>query len=92
MCVCLIYFRKMKAITLGSIGKLRHFTNDTLLDILFYASPTYAQVRIYVFQSQAALKIIRDLEQWAAPNITQMYTIRCHFLCSANCRYCWVGD
>ncbi|CAH1783250.1 unnamed protein product, partial [Owenia fusiformis] len=35
--------RRLKAITLGSIAKLRHFTNDTLLDILFYTSPTYCQ-------------------------------------------------
>ncbi|ELU13719.1 hypothetical protein CAPTEDRAFT_169179 [Capitella teleta] len=34
---------KLKAITLPSIVKLRRFTNDTLLDVLFYASPTYAQ-------------------------------------------------
>jgi hypothetical protein len=35
--------RKLKSITLGSIPKLRHFTNDTLLDILFYTSPVYCQ-------------------------------------------------
>ncbi|XP_012281532.1 SEC23-interacting protein [Orussus abietinus] len=34
---------KLKAITLESIPKLRHFTNDTLLDILFYTSPVYCQ-------------------------------------------------
>ena len=37
-------FRKLKAITLPSIGKLRNFTNDVLLDILFYGSPAYCQV------------------------------------------------
>ena len=36
--------RKLKAITLNSIGKLRQYTNDTLLDVLFYGSPAYAQV------------------------------------------------
>lgn len=36
---------KLKAITLESIPKLRSFTNDTLLDILFYTSPIYCQVR-----------------------------------------------
>jgi hypothetical protein len=36
--------RKLKSITLNSIPKLRHFTNDTLLDILFYTSPVYCQV------------------------------------------------
>lgn len=35
--------RKLKAITLNSIGKLRQFTNDTLIDVLFYGSPAYAQ-------------------------------------------------
>ncbi|XP_017877107.1 SEC23-interacting protein-like isoform X2 [Ceratina calcarata] len=35
--------KKLNAITLDSIPKLRHFTNDTLLDILFYTSPVYCQ-------------------------------------------------
>ncbi|XP_071985600.1 SEC23-interacting protein isoform X2 [Engystomops pustulosus] len=35
--------RHIKKITLPSIGRLRHFTNETLLDILFYNSPTYCQ-------------------------------------------------
>ncbi|XP_077991944.1 triacylglycerol hydrolase DDHD2-like isoform X2 [Glandiceps talaboti] len=35
--------RRLRKITLPSIGRLRHFTNDTLLDILFYSSPTYCQ-------------------------------------------------
>lgn len=34
---------KLKAITLESIPKLRAFTNDTLLDILFYTSPRFCQ-------------------------------------------------
>lgn len=43
-----IYFffflnRNIKKITLPSIGRFRHFTNETLLDILFYNSPTYCQ-------------------------------------------------
>lgn len=36
---------KLKAITLESIPKLRTFTNETLLDILFYSSPVFSQVR-----------------------------------------------
>lgn len=36
--------RKLRSITLKSIPKLRDFTNDTLLDILFYTSPMYCQV------------------------------------------------
>ena len=35
---------KLKSITLESIPKLRQFTNETLLDILFYTSPVYSQV------------------------------------------------
>nr|XP_045011580.1 SEC23-interacting protein isoform X2 [Jaculus jaculus] len=35
--------RNVKKITLQSIGRFRHFTNETLLDILFYNSPTYCQ-------------------------------------------------
>nr|XP_020642169.1 SEC23-interacting protein [Pogona vitticeps] len=35
--------RNIKKITLPTIGRLRHFTNETLLDILFYNSPTYCQ-------------------------------------------------
>nr|CAH7767761.1 unnamed protein product [Callosobruchus chinensis] len=34
---------QLKSITLESIPKLRDFTNDTLLDILFYTSPVYCQ-------------------------------------------------
>ncbi|XP_030384662.1 nascent polypeptide-associated complex subunit alpha, muscle-specific form isoform X2 [Scaptodrosophila lebanonensis] len=34
---------KLKSITLESIPRLRNFTNDTLLDVLFYTSPTYCQ-------------------------------------------------
>ncbi|XP_070132827.1 proline-rich protein 36 isoform X2 [Drosophila bipectinata] len=34
---------KLKSITLESIPRLRNFTNDTLLDVLFYTSPKYCQ-------------------------------------------------
>jgi hypothetical protein len=40
--------QKLKPITLKSIPKLRNFTNDTLLDILFYTSPVYAQVYLEI--------------------------------------------
>ncbi|XP_041368088.1 phospholipase DDHD2-like isoform X2 [Gigantopelta aegis] len=36
--------RRLQAITLKSTAKLRHFVNDTLLDILFYTSPSYCQL------------------------------------------------
>lgn len=35
--------KRLKAITLPSTPKLRNFVNDTLLDVLFYTSPTYCQ-------------------------------------------------
>ncbi|KAM7141653.1 LOW QUALITY PROTEIN: SEC23-interacting protein-like [Molossus nigricans] len=35
--------RNIKKITLPSIGRFHHFTYATLLDILFYNSPTYCQ-------------------------------------------------
>ncbi|XP_068597034.1 SEC23-interacting protein [Brachionichthys hirsutus] len=35
--------RRIKKITLPSTGRLRHFANETLLDVLFYNSPTYCQ-------------------------------------------------
>ncbi|CAB3364606.1 Hypothetical predicted protein [Cloeon dipterum] len=38
--------QQLQNITLKSIPKLRHFTNDTLLDILFYTSPVYCQTII----------------------------------------------
>ncbi|GLV42976.1 Phosphatidic Acid Phospholipase A1 [Carabus blaptoides fortunei] len=38
--------KKLKSITLESIPRLRDFTNDTLLDILFYTSPIYSQTII----------------------------------------------
>ncbi|XP_054153497.1 phospholipase DDHD2-like isoform X2 [Oppia nitens] len=34
---------RLKLITLDSIPKLRHFSNDTILDALFYTSPVYCQ-------------------------------------------------
>ncbi|XP_060097495.1 SEC23-interacting protein isoform X1 [Heteronotia binoei] len=38
--------RNIKKITLPTIGRLRHFTNETLLDILFYNSPIYCQTMV----------------------------------------------
>ncbi|KAL0269540.1 UNVERIFIED_CONTAM: hypothetical protein PYX00_007241 [Menopon gallinae] len=35
--------KKLESITLKSIPRLRNFTNDTLLDILFYTSPVYCE-------------------------------------------------
>ncbi|KAJ7333544.1 S23-interacting protein [Desmophyllum pertusum] len=35
--------QRLQSISLSSIRRLREFTNSTLLDILFYTSPTYCQ-------------------------------------------------
>ncbi|XP_060854215.1 phospholipase DDHD2-like isoform X1 [Rhopalosiphum padi] len=37
---------KLKRITLPSIPRLRNFSNDTILDVLFYTSPTFCQTII----------------------------------------------
>lgn len=39
--------RRLQSISLGSIRRLREFTNSTLVDILFYTSPTYCQVSFF---------------------------------------------
>ncbi|KAG7250462.1 hypothetical protein CRUP_021262, partial [Coryphaenoides rupestris] len=42
----------IQRITLPSIGRLRHFTNDTLLDLFFYNSPTYCQTIVDTVASE----------------------------------------
>lgn len=44
--------QRLNNITLNSIPRLRHFTNDTLLDILFYTSPVFCEVIIGLSSSQ----------------------------------------
>ncbi|XP_069364433.1 mucin-3A isoform X2 [Maniola hyperantus] len=38
--------KRLAAVTLDSIPRLRNFTNDTLLDVLFYTSPVFCQTII----------------------------------------------
>ncbi|XP_046649715.1 SEC23-interacting protein-like [Daphnia pulicaria] len=38
--------KRLQPITLPSIPKLRHFANDTILDVLFYTSPVYCETII----------------------------------------------
>lgn len=45
-------FRDIQRITLPSISRLRHFTNDTLLDLFFYNSPTYCQTIVDTVASE----------------------------------------
>lgn len=44
--------RDIQRITLPSISRLRHFTNDTLLDLFFYNSPTYCQTIVDTVASE----------------------------------------
>lgn len=56
--------KKLESITLESIPRLRDFTNDTLLDILFYTSPVYCQTII----STVALELNRVYELFKKRN------------------------
>ncbi|XP_015196257.2 phospholipase DDHD2 isoform X2 [Lepisosteus oculatus] len=44
--------KDIQKITLPSISRLRHFTNDTLLDLFFYNSPTYCQTIVDTVASE----------------------------------------
>lgn len=44
--------KKLRTITLESIPRIRDFTNDTLLDILFYSSPVYCQTIVSAVASE----------------------------------------
>lgn len=54
MSLCLPFpnSRDIQRITLPSISRLRHFTNDTLLDLFFYNSPTYCQTIVDTVASE----------------------------------------
>ncbi len=47
--------RRLKPLTLPSISRLRDFTNSTLMDILFFTSPVYCQVRLVVFSDLSTI-------------------------------------
>jgi hypothetical protein len=57
---------KLKSITLHSIPRLRDFTNDTLLDLLFYTSPVYCQTIVSTVGNQ--LNKIYDLFKQRNPD------------------------
>ncbi|XP_004637309.1 phospholipase DDHD2 [Octodon degus] len=42
----------LQRITLPSINRLRHFTNDTILDVFFYNSPTFCQTIVDTVASE----------------------------------------
>lgn len=45
-------FRELGRITLPSINRLRHFINDTILDVFFYNSSTYCQTIVDTVASE----------------------------------------
>lgn len=50
--ISFLFFRDLQRITLPSINRLRHFTNDTILDVFFYNSPTYCQTIVDTVASE----------------------------------------
>ncbi|VDN13278.1 unnamed protein product [Dibothriocephalus latus] len=60
---------QLKRVTLRSIPKLRHYTNDTLTDILFYTSPKYCQHITYTVSS--SIKRLKRLFLQRNPNFTR---------------------
>ncbi|XP_044130619.1 SEC23-interacting protein-like isoform X1 [Bufo gargarizans] len=70
--------RHIKKITLPSIGRLRHFTNETLLDILFYNSPTYCQTIV----DKVSLEVNRLYELFRSrnPDFTGRVSVAGHSL------------
>lgn len=44
--------RNLERITLPSINRLRHFINDTILDVFFYNSSTYCQTIVDTVASE----------------------------------------
>ncbi|RDD37977.1 SEC23-interacting protein [Trichoplax sp. H2] len=68
----------MKDITLPSITRMRNFTNENLLDILFYTSPVYCQAIVnYVTQEMNRIyKLFRERN----PNFVGQVSISGHSL------------
>ncbi|XP_049864608.1 phospholipase DDHD2 isoform X1 [Schistocerca gregaria] len=70
--------RKLKSITLPSIPKLRNFTNDTILDVLFYTSPVYCQTIMDTVGKE--LNRLYDLFQERNPNFKGGVSVGGHSL------------
>lgn len=69
---------QLKSITLESIPKLRDFTNDTLLDILFYTSPVYCQTIISTVGNE--LNRVYDLFKQRNPSFNGGVSLAGHSL------------
>lgn len=70
--------RRLKYITLSSIPKLRHFINDTILDIPFYCSPVYCQTIISAVGSE--LNRLYDLFKHRNPRFSGNISVVGHSL------------
>lgn len=60
--------KQLEQITLGSIPKLRQFTNDSLMDILFYTSSKYSQLIVNTVARE--ITRLRELFISRNPNFT----------------------
>ncbi|KAJ8005690.1 hypothetical protein DPEC_G00120540 [Dallia pectoralis] len=68
----------IQRITLPSISRLRHFTNDTLLDLFFYNSPTYCQTIVDTVASE--LNRLHSLFKQRHPEFTGAVSVVGHSL------------
>ncbi|KAJ8285949.1 hypothetical protein GJAV_G00032820 [Gymnothorax javanicus] len=68
----------IQRITLPSISRLRHFTNDTLLDLFFYNSPTYCQTIVDTVSSE--VNRLYGLFQQRHPTFTGAVSVAGHSL------------
>ncbi|TNN21087.1 SEC23-interacting protein isoform 2 [Schistosoma japonicum] len=70
--------KQLEQITLGSIPKLRQFTNDSLMDILFYTSSKYSQIIVNTVARE--IKRLRELFLSRNPNFSGNISIIGHSL------------
>uniref|UniRef100_A0A3Q0SP45 DDHD domain containing 2 n=1 Tax=Amphilophus citrinellus TaxID=61819 RepID=A0A3Q0SP45_AMPCI len=68
----------IQRITLPSISRLRHFTNDTLLDLFFYNSPTYCQTIVDTVASE--FNRLHDLFKQRHPEFSGAVSVVGHSL------------
>ncbi|XP_018645152.1 SEC23-interacting protein (p125),putative [Schistosoma mansoni] len=70
--------KQLEQITLGSIPKLRQFTNDSLMDILFYTSSRYSQLIVNTVARE--ITRLRELFLSRNPNFSGNISIIGHSL------------